>query len=465
MKWETPAIQTFFLCQFSGDKREKGKSSTLHIPKNSLFEQNGAEGSDPSPSLTSEPVPQDTLRPHPCPTLSSFPVADELILLPSDQAFAASLNSSAKGIWELCNGHDTVADLTQKICKQYSNTSDSVQKDVTDTLGIFQQLNLLTLEPPSVVTRPPVKFVVGIEDKAYFHWQLPILAESLCSKIPMNWELLVVIANNHVPLSEALTHILITYDLTYFTAPNHPANHAIDFSESPKGYLSWNKIQPLASIAEHVRNDDLVCLLDTDIFLYQDLNVDVIPTANALADNWIIRENQFFTLRMEPYGVALPKLLDAMGCHNPFLPGGVIVFLTGATIKNQKFIQDCFRFTQILYLMGKMLDVQKVWVAEMPCFALALTLNGIPYEILEHQEFSTQNVADPRIRPGTFYHYYHDLKDGGDGAFYHSQWYKQLFYSKNFLQEDVGQWSSHATTDHEKYFFELANKAKGRLYV
>jgi hypothetical protein len=115
--------------------------------------------------------------------------------------------------------------------------------------------------------------------------------------------------------------------------------------------------------------------------------------------------------------------------------------------------------------MGKILKVHKIWVAEMPCFALALTMNGIPYDVTDDPEFSTINNVDPSIRPGTFYHYYHDLKDGGYGAFYKSKWYKQLFYSKNFLQEDIAYWSSQATSHHEKYFFELANKSRLRIHV
>ena len=61
--------------------------------------------------------------------------------------------------------------------------------------------------------RPTVKFVVGIEDIPYFHWQLPILIESLVDKLPYGWELLVVVCNNHQPLSDSLIQVFLAYDV------------------------------------------------------------------------------------------------------------------------------------------------------------------------------------------------------------------------------------------------------------
>ncbi|MFC1849779.1 hypothetical protein ACFL27_06185 [candidate division CSSED10-310 bacterium] len=317
----------------------------------------------------------------------------------------------------------------------------------------------------TLAERSAVKFVVAIEDIPYFHWQLPIFIESLNDKLPHGWETFVVVCNDNQPFSESLTQVFQAYNIKNFTTTNYPQNENIEFAGGGDYYVAVNRIQALNAVADFVNPDDLICLLETDVFLYKDLNLHVIPTTNSLAQNWIIQEELFFSLRRESEGVNLSKLLEAMGCSHSFKPGGVILFLTGATVQNQKFIRDCFRFTQILFLMGKILEVHKVWIAEMPSFALALTMNGIPYEVIDDPEFSTLNVADPIIRPGTFYHYYHDLRDGGDGAFYKSQWYKQLFLSKNFLHEDISHWSSQATSPHEKYFFELANKARLRIHV
>lgn len=329
-----------------------------------------------------------------------------------------------------------------------------------------QDMNNCENTKETLVERPVVKFVVGIEDHAYFHWQLPILIESLFEKLPQGWELLVVVCNNCQPLSEPLSDVFAAYNIRHFITTNYPQNDNMEFAGFGDCYVAINRVQALNAIADFIEPNDLICLMETDIFLYKDLNHDVIPTTNALAKNWITEQDLFFTLNHKPEGVNLSKLLNVMGCPHSFNPGGVTIFLTGETVQNKKFIQDCFRFAQILFLMGRILEVEKkVWISEMPCFALALTMNGIPYDVFDYPEFCTMNIDDPTIRPGTFYHYYHDLMDGGDGAFYRSKWYKQLFKTKNFLHEDISHWSSQATSDHEKYFFELVNKSRVRIHV
>ena len=99
----------------------------------------------------------------------------------------------------------------------------------------------------------------------------------------------------------------------------------------------------------------------------------------------------------------------------------------------------------------------------MPCYALALTANGIPYDIFDRQEFAVSNFDRETILPGTFYHYYHDLKDGGDGAFWHSIWHKQEYFQTDLLKSDLDRFHKAAATDHERYFFELATRGQRRL--
>ena len=83
----------------------------------------------------------------------------------------------------------------------------------------------------------------------------------------------------------------------------------------------------------------------------------------------------------------LRTLLQAIGCNDELKPGGVNVFVTGAAAQNKKFISDCFRFAQVLFLLGRIAGLRKTWIAEMPGFALAMTANGIPYDLLKNQEF------------------------------------------------------------------------------
>lgn len=316
----------------------------------------------------------------------------------------------------------------------------------------------------TLVERSSVKFLVSIEDKPYFHWQLPILAESLCYKIPQSWELLVVVLNNHGPLSEAMTQVLTAYELTYFTAMNPGANQEIDFSCDTKGYLGWNKIQALSAVSDYVKNDDLVYLMDSDIFVFQDLNFQIFPSGNALCEHWLIKNEPFLSSDGDQTGINLQTLLDAMGCPQAFKPGGVFICLTGETVKNAKFIQDCFRFTQILFLAGRIMDFKdKVWMAEMPCFALALAANDILYDLINPPELGVHFHNHEIISSGSFYHYYRKRTEKHAGAFFESPWSKQDFFTRNFLEADLDSFYTDACTEQERYFFELARTAKQKL--
>jgi hypothetical protein len=311
-----------------------------------------------------------------------------------------------------------------------------------------------------------VKFVVGIEDRVSMRWQLAILLESLRGKLPDGWEPWVVVCNDGRPLSADLQRLLNAYGTRHFAGADHPHRENMDFAAGEDAYVPINRIEALNVVADHVGDDDLVCLTETDVFLYKDLNPGVFPQGNALFDNWIVRLDVFFTDggAHEKTGVRLPMLLEAMGCTTPFKPGGVTIFLDAATLRRKKIIQDAFRFTQVLYLLGMIVEVPKIWTAEMPAVALALTANGVDYELLTAPEFTTQNDDHETIPRGTFYHYYHDLRDGGDGAFRGTQWYKHQFYFENFLTRDLEPYAANAVTDHEKYFFEVARRAQDRVW-
>jgi len=311
-----------------------------------------------------------------------------------------------------------------------------------------------------------VKFVVGIEDRVYMRWQLAILLESLRGKLPDGWEAWVVVCNDHRPLSTDLQRLLEAYDTRYFTGTDRPRRENMDFAGGGDIYVPINRIEALNVVANHVKDDDLVCLTETDVFLYEDLNPQVFPQGNALFDNWIVRQDVFFTHggAHEKTGVRLPMLLEAMGCPTPFKPGGVTIFLDAATLRRKKIIQDAFRFAQVLYLVGTIVEVPKIWTAEMPGVALALTANGVDYQLLTNPEFTTQNHDHETIPRGTFYHYYHDLRDGGDGAFRGAQWYKHQFMFANFLTRDLGAFATAAVTKHEQYFFEVARRAQRRVW-
>ena len=101
----------------------------------------------------------------------------------------------------------------------------------------------------------------------------------------------------------------------------------------------------------------------------------------------------------------------------------------------------------------------------MPCFTLAMTANGVPWDLLDNQEFLVSSCREAAIPAGTLYHYYADPADDGNAAFLDSKWHKQAYRQEDFLLSDFSKFSADAKSDHEKYFFQLALKARERLHV
>lgn len=304
---------------------------------------------------------------------------------------------------------------------------------------------------------PLVKFTVGIEDKQPMIWQLAVLLESLRGQVPDGWEPFVVVCNDHRPVSAALARVLSTYGARYVCAPNYPRRESVDFISGSGPYAGLNKITALEAAAPYVKATDVVCLLDTDIFLYGDLNRDLFPTGDALCENWLIAKPRFYSGRDHVEGVDLKMLLSAMGTDRQFKGGGVLLFLTGKTLRNRAFVRDCFRFAQVMLLLGKIQNVLMPWQAEMPAYALALTTHGIDYEVIEHPQFSVENNRDPEVPSGSFYHYY------GPEAFWGSSWGKYHFRNRDLLSADLARFKALAQSAHETYFFELAQAARDRL--
>ncbi len=375
--------------------------------------------------------------------------------------------------------------MIRSLSERFQGDELEMMADLTTALFQMEALELLestSLADPkktqagtvllSPVVQPGrcIRIVHGIEDRPYFHWQLAIMFESLVGQMPAGWELNIVVCNNHRPISSELSHILGTYNVAHFTGESHADNHHMDFSGGGDRYVPLNRVEALNIISQHVAPDDLVCLMDSDIFLFGDLKEDLFPSGNAMASNWIIGQEKYFQFSAkDTKGLSLPKLLEALGCEQEFKPGGVMVFLTGDTLQanDRKVVRDCFRFLQILYLMGKVLELPShgVWVAEMACFAMAMYPNDIDYELLDIEQFAVQEQNANELPDGTFFHYYTDINDGSFGPFYNSQWHKQLFHEQSFLHADIESFLEVAESEAEICFMKLAQQARDRLNV
>jgi hypothetical protein len=413
-------------------------------------------------------------------------VLNEAVLVPPEGNNIYALNVTGAEIWKMCDGRHSLLEMHAALCERFEGDSVEIMADVAAALFRFHALDLL--EPrslsdprlasskgtiilaPQPASDPRVYIVHGIEDLPHFHWQLAIMFESLVGQLPEGWEVKVVVCNNHRAISPELQHIFDTYGVGHYTGENHADNHHMDFAGGGDRYVPINRVEALNIISNHVGPEDIVCLMDTDIFLYGNLQRELFPRHNAMASNWIIAQERFFQFSTkDTKGLALPKLLEAMGIEQEFKPGGVMVFLTGETLQqnDRKVVRDCFRFLQILYLAGKILELPDhgIWVAEMACFAMAMYPNGIDYELLNIEQFAVQEQHADELPEGTFFHYYTDINDAGSkGPFFESQWHKQLFNRQNFLKADIDSFLEVARGKAEVRFMTLAKQARDRLY-
>ena len=344
----------------------------------------------------------------------------------------------------------------------------------------LQHLGLLDLVLPSLAEQdhpwsrpraprpssgPRIRFVFGIEDRPYFHWQLAILFESLVGQLAPGWDINVVVCNDHKDFSAELARLIKVYGVHAVTGDNHAFSHKIDFSEQAGGYVALNRVEALKAIAPYVEPQDVICLMDTDLFLYGDLRADLFPTGNALAANEILEDRLFLGRGSEQQGIDLQMVLGTLGCDSQLKRGGVTVFMTGATVRNDKVIKDCFRFAQIIYLLGKAggLPESNLWMAEMACFAMALTANGIEYELLETPQFAVPAAAAGDRRRGLVLPLLLRHQRWPGRALPGSEWNKQLFPNANFLAENLESFRKGAQSDVERRFFDLSIAARRRL--
>jgi len=418
-------------------------------------------------------------RPRQRPEISAFPVANEVVLLSPGADVAHALNESAASVWRLCDGEHTPLDMLEALRAQYDGRNVEILAGIAEALFRFHHLDLIDQPLRSFEEQaapaaadsaqsqqvPRVRFVFGIEDKPYFHWQLAILLESLVGRLAAGWDITVVVCNDHQRFSPELTRLIEIYGVRAVTGVNHAHSHKIDFSAHSGGYVALNRVEALKVVAAYVAPEDVVCLMDTDLFLYGEMRADLFPTGNAMAANEIIDDRLFLGRGSEEHGIDLQKLLGSLGCQAELKRGGVTVFMTGATVSNEKVIKDCFRFAQIIYLLGKAagLPDANLWMAEMACFAMALTANGIDYDLLDVPQFAVPEPQRSTLPTGSFFHYYCDINDGFGGPFFGSEWNKQLFLNRDFLAENLESFRKGAQSEVERCFLDLSIAARRRL--
>ena len=329
-------------------------------------------------------------------------------------------------------------------------------------------------------------FTFAIEDEPKFHSEAAIFVESLIEYLEKDDEICIVVCNDFEELSDELKIIGKVYgNKLRFLFGHNWRNKTLDYPQKSSN-PGMNKLEALKRVSYYCEEGDMIIHTDSDLFLYKEFNKRAIPNKDTLSWNWIIandidRDAPFFTYGdKKGKGIWTPELLEIMGCTTEYKGGGVSGFFTGKTLKNKKFIDDCFRFAHLLHSVASILDpkgrIVRHNASDMPCYALSLTYNNINYNVEDIEEFTVDNIGNEEIIEGSFYHYYSDLKNegGAQGAFYKSKWYKQMYHGRGsfhlspdqnlLFDNDINKYLENAQSKHESYFFELAIKARNKLF-
>ena len=83
-------------------------------------------------------------RPMALPSVSSYPLDDELVLYTSADGQAYILNHTAARVWRLLDGTRTEVTVAQEVADTYGEEYDQVLQDVRELVAHLQTVGLLT---------------------------------------------------------------------------------------------------------------------------------------------------------------------------------------------------------------------------------------------------------------------------------------------------------------------------------
>jgi Coenzyme PQQ synthesis protein D (PqqD) len=103
---------------------------------------------NPQKALT-HPLDMMLARPFRLGSVSEYGLEDEVLLYSSRSERVFSLNSSAKAIWELCDGSHTIIEIGQELGERVGCSGDQLLYDIIDAISKFREHGLLELEEVS----------------------------------------------------------------------------------------------------------------------------------------------------------------------------------------------------------------------------------------------------------------------------------------------------------------------------
>jgi hypothetical protein len=92
--------------------------------------------------LISDPA---TVCPQQVGNVKIYDLFDEVVLYSQTLDMAFSLNSTAKAIWELCDGNRSVEKISYELSQQFDGSETSLLSDIDRTVKLLHQHGLLQL--------------------------------------------------------------------------------------------------------------------------------------------------------------------------------------------------------------------------------------------------------------------------------------------------------------------------------
>ena len=88
----------------------------------------------------------ENMHPHKTDNLKVYDLYEEAVLYSSTQDMAFALNSTAKAIWELCDGNRTVGEICKELEQHFNCSETDLRSDVIKTVSLMNQQGLLKLD-------------------------------------------------------------------------------------------------------------------------------------------------------------------------------------------------------------------------------------------------------------------------------------------------------------------------------
>jgi hypothetical protein len=70
-------------------------------------------------------------------------IGDDIVVINDDGRSTHVLNKTAALIWEMCDGKYDIDEITSKICERFDVSFKEAQKDVSDTVKILTNVNIM----------------------------------------------------------------------------------------------------------------------------------------------------------------------------------------------------------------------------------------------------------------------------------------------------------------------------------